>query len=85
MPPVDTHRSVSSFLFIICVFLLSSVLGGIFIWQAEQDRLAAERARVADLVNNHAATLQTHIDRSLSATYALAALVRQAHGSPPRI
>ena len=83
MPPVDTHRSVSSFLFIICVFLLSSVLGGIFIWQAEQDRLAAERARVADLVNNHAATLQTHIDRSLSATYALAALVRQAHGSPP--
>jgi PAS domain S-box-containing protein len=42
-----------------------------------------ERARVFDIASDHAHALQADIERTLSATYSLAALVRQGKGSVP--
>ena len=51
-------------------------------WLRYSDRLARERAQVlaADLAADHAQSLQRGMERALSATYAIAALVRQAQG-----
>ncbi len=53
------------------------------IWNAQQDQLRHDRARASELANDQAQALQRGIDRSLSASYALAALVRRARGSVP--
>ncbi|MBI5691599.1 MAG: PAS domain S-box protein [Verrucomicrobia bacterium] len=65
------------------VFLASASLTSIVVWQLHQHGLREERARAAELVSDHAYALQRSIERSLSATYALAALVRQGQGEVP--
>jgi hypothetical protein len=40
-----------------------------------------ERAHVSDSAGEHAQALQRHLERALSVTYALAALVRQGNGT----
>ena len=65
------------------VFLLSAVVGSLLAWRLEDYRLQRERARVSDIAGEHAHAIQDNIERSLSATYALAALVRQGKGAIP--
>ncbi len=66
-----------------CIFLLSAAVAANLIWDSEQHHLKEDRARVAALANDHARALETTIERALSATYALAALVRQGNGTIP--
>jgi diguanylate cyclase (GGDEF)-like protein/PAS domain S-box-containing protein len=63
-----------------CVFVISVVLASTVIWRMEQQELNGARMRAADLAADHAQTLQRGIERALSATYAIAALVRQGQG-----
>ncbi len=65
------------------VFLLSAALAAVLVWRLElQERIDA-RVRAADLATDHAQTLQRDIERALSASYAIAALVRQDQGGVP--
>ncbi|MCX7157497.1 MAG: diguanylate cyclase [Rhodocyclales bacterium] len=63
------------------VFLLAAAAAAGLIWHAEQHNFQEERSRVTGLAKDHAHALETGIERALSATYALAALVRQGNGS----
>src|SRR5262245_46576616 len=65
------------------VFLLASLIAVIGIIQSERARLRHERALVEGLARDHAHHLEAYIDRAMSATYALAALVETAGGLIP--
>ena len=65
------------------VFLASLLLGSLMVWQVEQQRRQQTRYQVADMAGDHAQAIQSSIQRALSATYALAALVRQGNGRLP--
>lgn len=67
----------------LCVFLLSLLVAATVIWNLEQHRREFGRAEVLNKVDDHAQALQLNILQSVSATYALAALVRHGHGSLP--
>jgi len=62
------------------VFLCATVLAASLIVYSELHRIEVERARVAALAE-HAHEFQYNIERALSATYFLAALVRQGNGN----
>jgi PAS domain S-box-containing protein len=80
----ETEEEMRRTIVIQIVILLAAVLvSSVIIWRSEQNRLQIERARIADLAGDHAHALQATIERSLSATYALAALVRQGKGTIP--
>lgn len=64
--------------FLVC--LCAAVLAASVIGYSEQHRIEVERTRVAALAE-HAHEFQYNIGRALSATYFLAALVRQGNGS----
>ncbi len=64
-------------------FLLAGVGAVGVVRQSEQQRLQELRTHLAELAGNHAAAIENSTQRALSATYALAALVRQGHGSVP--
>ena len=63
------------------VFLVTALAAEALIWRLEQHRLQEERARVLNLASDHAYDFQRRLDQGLSATYALAALVRQGQGT----
>lgn len=63
------------------VFLLAAVTAASLIRRLERDDLREERVRVSNLAGDQAHALQGNIERALSATYALAALVHQGHGT----
>lgn len=63
------------------VFLVIAAAAVITVWQLEQFRLQQERARLLTLAGDHAYDLQRRLDQGFSATYALAALVRQGEGA----
>lgn len=67
----------------VIVFLASALVSAFVVRQLESHRLDEERARVADLAGDHAQALQRNLERTLSATYALAAMVRQGNGEFP--
>jgi sensor domain CHASE-containing protein len=67
----------------VVVFLLSLLVGALLVWQAAQQREQQARDRLADVASDHAQAIQRNIERALSATYALAALVRHGNGSVP--
>ncbi len=62
------------------VFLLAAVVSGLLVRQSELQRERQLRAQVAALAGDHAHAIQRSIEHALSATYALAALVRQGKG-----
>jgi diguanylate cyclase (GGDEF)-like protein len=62
------------------VFLTSMIIGADIIWQMEINRLDTARSQAAALASDRASELQHHLDRALSVTYAMAALVQQAQG-----
>jgi len=62
------------------IFLFSALAATVLIWRWQQQEIAEVRALAADLAADHAQTLQRDIERALSATYAIAALIRQGQG-----
>ena len=54
-----------------------------FTLRSEKQDITEARNRAAGLASDHSQTLQRGIERALSATYAIAALVRQGHGQIP--
>jgi succinate dehydrogenase hydrophobic anchor subunit len=65
------------------VFLIAAIASGLLVRQSEQQRQQRQRAQVADMAHDHARAIQRSIEHALSATYALAALVRQGKGEIP--
>src|ERR1035437_10329413 len=65
------------------VFLLAGVAATTMIWHGEQHNRLEQRLRVANLASDHVDALQRYIEHTLSATYSLAALVRQSNGTVP--
>lgn len=63
------------------VFLIAAVVSAVLVQQSEQQREQLRRTHVIDMVNDHAWAIQRAIEHSLSATFALAALVRQGNGT----
>jgi len=62
------------------VLLLSTISSAALIWQLERIQLENARTNAYALAQDHARTAQEHVDRALSAIYALSALVQQGHG-----
>ena len=81
IPALGGYRSHHSLLVAVIVFLVAAAAAATLIWRLEQDRRQGERARVINLAGDHTFDLQRRLDRAFSVTYALAALVRQGHGS----
>ncbi|MBI5142657.1 MAG: PAS domain S-box protein [Nitrospirae bacterium] len=76
--PIGMHRNR---IIEILVFILAFAVAAGLVWRYERGRYLMERSRVSDLASDYAHSLQSNIERSLSATYALAALVRQGNGT----
>ncbi len=70
----------SQWLVALCVFLVTAALAGALVAYSEQQGLSHARNRAADLAADHAQTLQRGLEHDLSATYAIAAMVRQGRG-----
>lgn len=81
MLPLNAHRLPHPWVVAALVFLLAASSAVVVVGRWELDRLRAERARVSDQTSDQAQAIQRHLERALSATYALAALVRQGHGA----
>ena len=64
----------------LAMFAFAASVAGFLIVQSEQQRLRELRAHIANQAGDHAHAIQRDIERALSATYALAALVRQGNG-----
>lgn len=64
----------------IIIFVLSAASASIFIGWLEHGRVEIEKTRVADMANDTTAAVQHAIERALSATYAISALVQQGNG-----
>lgn len=61
-------------------FLGLGALAALILSVVEQNRLAADRARAEVAAKTHLSAIGERVERALSATYALAALVRQGKG-----
>jgi sensor domain CHASE-containing protein len=64
----------------ITIMVFSLLCSAALIWYLEQRRVEFERARVSDLTGDYAHALQAGIERTLTATCSLAALVREGKG-----
>ncbi|MCF8177901.1 MAG: diguanylate cyclase [Sulfuritalea sp.] len=80
MNSVAKSRNLRSFIVALVVFILATAVAATLIGYSEQSNLRQNRARIAGLAIDHARALEIGIDRALSATYALAAMVRQGNG-----
>ncbi len=62
------------------VFVLTGCAAALLVWNMELRRIQSERARVESAVADRAYAIQSTVERALSSTYALSAMVRQANG-----
>ncbi|MDR7377024.1 diguanylate cyclase (GGDEF)-like protein/PAS domain S-box-containing protein [Rhodoferax ferrireducens] len=62
------------------VFVATAVAAALLIWNMEQRREQGERARIDRMVSDRAYAIQATMERALSSTYALSAMVHQAGG-----
>jgi diguanylate cyclase (GGDEF)-like protein/PAS domain S-box-containing protein len=65
------------------VFLIAAVGSGLLVQRLEAQRLQEQRASLAEQASTRAQSIQRNTERALSATYALAALVREGQGRVP--
>ena len=63
-------------------FLITALLAAGVIFYLKQHRLLEARTRVADHIGVHTQALADSIEHSISATYALAAIVKHEGGNP---
>jgi signal transduction histidine kinase/CheY-like chemotaxis protein/sensor domain CHASE-containing protein len=64
----------------VAVLLIAGAVSAAMVWKLDRHDLNEEKARAAETANDHALALQASLDRALSSSYALAALVREGHG-----
>ena len=85
----NRHRHAAPFLFasarrrevvVIAVFIIAAVASALLARQSEQLRTHQQRSRTIGMAQDHAHAIQRSIEHALSASYALAALVRQGNG-----
>ncbi|HXE98186.1 MAG TPA: response regulator [Dongiaceae bacterium] len=67
----------------IASLLAGMLVSGTSVWLFEASRLQDRRQAVAELTGQVANDIHNNLNRSLSATYALAAVIRQGNGSIP--
>jgi len=67
----------------LAVFAVAALASATVVWKLEQRGLNAERMRIGALASDHAHAIQAAMDRALSATYSIAAMVRQGKGNVP--
>src|SRR5665647_2224098 len=79
--PFRLDRPLRPLLVAVVVFLLAGVAATTMIQRGEQHNRQEERDQVSNLAGDYADALQRDIERALSATYALAAVVRQGNGT----
>jgi signal transduction histidine kinase/DNA-binding NarL/FixJ family response regulator len=79
-PDISINRPFRPHVAAITILVFSLLCSATLIWYSEQRRFELERARVSDLAGDHAHLLQAGIERALSATFSLAALVREGKG-----
>ncbi len=65
------------------VFVVAALASAGVIWKLEQRSLATDRLRMESLASDHAHAIQSTMERALSATYSIAAMVRQGKGNVP--
>jgi diguanylate cyclase (GGDEF)-like protein/PAS domain S-box-containing protein len=65
------------------VFVVAALASAGVIWKLEQRDLTTERQRLDAIASDHAHAIQATMERALSATYSIAALVRQGKGNVP--
>jgi diguanylate cyclase (GGDEF)-like protein len=65
------------------VFVLAALASGTVVWTQEQRNMASQRMRMEAMASDHAHDIQTTVERALSATYSIAAMVRQGKGNVP--
>ena len=67
----------------VIVFVLAAMASGAVVWTLEQRNMASQRMRIEAMASDHAHDIQTTMERALSATYSIAAMVRQGKGNVP--
>lgn len=65
------------------VFVGAILTSAALLWKLEQRSVQAERLRVAAISSDHAHAIQSTLERALSATYSIGAIVRQGKGNVP--
>ena len=65
------------------VFVLAAIASGAVVWTLEQRSMASQRMRIEAITSGHAHDIQNTMERALSATYSIAAMVRQGKGNVP--
>ncbi len=65
------------------VFMVMAMVSAAVIWNLEQRSAAAQRMQLSAQAGDHANVIQTTMERALSATYSIAAMVRQGKGNVP--
>ena len=81
-PSAKLH-TVSPMAIALAVFVLAALASAAVVWTQQQRGMEEERMRMAALASDHAHSIQTTMERSLSATYSIAAMVRQGKGKVP--
>jgi len=67
----------------LAAFLMAAVTAAVLILRSEREALHVRRSEVADLIGDKAHEVENAVNHGLTATYALAALVRQGGGAVP--
>ena len=79
----NLSQKVRQQLLALLVFCGTAAVAGFWIVHSERQERVEARVLAADLAADHAQSLQRGIERALSATYAIAALVRKGQGELP--
>ena len=80
---MSAGRSARSLLVACIVFVLTALAAASLVAGIQRDRLQHERTLIGGYAKDHAEHIGVYIARALSATYALATLVRVGNGSIP--
>ena len=81
--PISKTHARSPLAVALVVFVVAVLACAVLVLKLEQRTEQAERLRVAALASDHAHAIQATMERALSATYSIAAMVRQGKGSVP--
>lgn len=73
---VQRHRGLTATVFALCL-----ALSGTLVWWLDTERVAAQRATTLALASDQAQSIESRIQRLMSATYLLAAMVRKDGGA----
>jgi len=80
-PPSDSHPlNISIWFVTVLAFLATTLLGAFAVVTIENNRLRERQKTVSDIAASVADSLNDHLTRALSSTYALAAIIRQNEG-----